>query len=370
MIEKSVLVAVYPFKGTYTGVEAAEAIARQVRALGAEWHVELRPLGDGGGGTLDALLGRGGMGRRRSMVQGMEGERADVEWGVRMDGTAIIEAARVVGLAGIPRERRDPLGLSTRGIGELLMEAAGEGLREVWIGLGDTATHDCGIGMASALGWRFLDAEGRDVEPIGRSLPSIAAIDGEGVPDVVRRLRVTALCDVLNPLTGPDGAAQRFLSQKGGTVDDIGRMEEAAQRFAQIVESDRGVVANETPGAGAAGGLGFGIATFLKGELTGGAALVLDTVGINKLISRSSLVITGEGRVDRGTLLGKGAALVVARAVKQGVPALIVTGSVDGDREEFERMLGAPILTLDDGRGGRGGIEGIGERLREEVGRG
>jgi glycerate kinase len=220
----------------------------------------------------------------------------------------------------------------------------------MYVGLGDTATHDCGLGMAYALGFRFYDAGGRELMPVGAMLSRLATVDAAFVPSTIRNLNCTALCDVMNPLLGSDGAALRFASQKGADSTTVMRLEDGGVRFAKIVSRDLGVEVATLAGAGAAGGLGAGLAAFLGARLVSGAETLLDVVGFDSMLQGCHAVITGEGRVDEKTLLGKGVAQVARRAAAHGVHCVIVAGSIEGEKEMLEEKLKATIILLHESR--------------------
>jgi glycerate kinase len=340
----SMLIAPYGFKGTLDAAEAAHLIAHVVAGRMPDTERILLPLGDGGRGTTRAIVGARGGAYLTVDATDASGQVKSCTVGVVGD-EGVMEAAEAVALADVPAAMRHPGRLTTRGVGELLLALAGSGSRSISIGLGDTATHDCGIGMASAVGFRFLDERGSLLDPVGESLGRIAAIDGE-LRRGLRDVEITVLCDVMNPLLGPDGAALLFAGQKGATDEEARALEEGGKRFAEIVAGRFGRELDAAPGAGAAGGLGAGLMTFLGARTVSGADAVLDAVGFDDLLGEADLVITGEGRVDRKTLLGKGTGCVARRAARAGVRCVIVAGGVEGDRAALERELGATIVEL------------------------
>jgi glycerate kinase len=258
----------------------------------------------------------------------------------------VIEAAEMIALADVDRDHRHPATLSSEGLGALILEAISTRPRRMIVGLGDTATHDCGLGIGAALGYRFLDAEGNLLEPVGASLMALASIDRGGARELVTPIIV--YCDVLNPLLGEDGAARRFASQKGALPEEVESLEHGGERFAMIVERDLGVRVADVPGAGAAGGLGAGLVAFAGASLTGGADAVLDAVRFDERATACDLVISGEGRLDAKTMLGKGVGNVARRVRRIGARMLVIAGSLEGERSEWERKLGAHVALLDD----------------------
>ncbi len=348
MAVRRLLVASYPFKGTLRGAEAAAAMAAGAARHDPRIASRLLPLGDGGAGTLDALLYGGGGSFHTARCTGATGSSLECRWGTTADGTAVIEAAGAIALADVPERLRDPSRLRTTGLGELLLLALRSGATRIAVGLGDTATHDCGLGVGAILGYRFLDRAGRELPPLGRSLPDLAAIDASGELRLHSNPPITILCDVLNPLSGPDGAALRFAPQKGADPATAALLEQGSVRFAEVARRDLGADVAWLPGAGAAGGLGAGLAAFAGAILTGGAAAVLDAVRFDALAAESDLVITGEGMLDEKTLLGKGVAQVTERARRLNVPVMVVAGRVAGEIAGWERRLGAAVASLEE----------------------
>jgi glycerate kinase len=344
----SILVAPYAFKGTLTSIEAAEAVAAALMQLQPDLRIIQLPLGDGGSGTLDALVGGSGGEVVVSRSTHADGATKESRWGMLSDGRGVIEAAESIALSGVSADKRHPELLTTAGLGELILNASEMKVTSLLIGLGDTATHDCGLGMASKLGYRFLDDTGEEIEPVGAMLPRLAQIDSSRVHTSLAALDCTVLCDVMNPLLGPDGAALRFASQKGAEPRTVALLEEGSRRFAEVCLRDLGIEVAGLPGAGAAGGLGAGLAAFLGGRLVSGAERVLDVVGFDNKLQECSTVITGEGRVDRKTLLGKGVSQIASRAASAGLRCLIVTGGVEGDLHELEDQLGTTIIVLNE----------------------
>jgi glycerate kinase len=342
-----ILIAPYTFKGTMTSSEAADVIAGMIRRLTPHAHLLQLPLGDGGTGTLDALVGGIGGEIRVDRCTQATGTTGKCRWGLLSDGRCVIEAAECIALARVPHDRRSPHRLVTHGLGELVLKALESDVTSMLIGLGDTATHDCGLGMASALGFRFLDRYGNPLSPAGTSLIELDTIDTRQVYQRLPSVHVTALCDVMNMLTGSDGAAMRFARQKGADTRTVELLEEGGHRFARVVERDLGVSVSELPGAGAAGGLGAGLAAFLGADLVSGAEAVLNAVGFEDRLRQCSMVVTGEGRVDGKTLLGKGVAMVARRAAQAGVGCIIVAGGIEGDQQALEEQLNASIVLLD-----------------------
>lgn len=323
-----ILIAPDKFKGSLTAAAAASAIAAgAARALPVATF-DLCPLADGGDGTAGCLLEVLGGTEVDVPVTGPLGEARQARLVILADGTAVVEMARASGLALLDRGSYQPLHATTRGTGELLQAAAARGPRRILVGLGGSATVDGGAGMAQALGIRLLDAGGHDLPPGGGALERLARIDASGLDSVWHELEVVALCDVANPLLGPDGAATVYGPQKGATPPMVARLERGLTRLAELLDAQLGVAVASLPGAGAAGGLGAGLAGFLGAALLPGAGVVLEQVGFAGRLEGASLLITGEGAYDSQTGFGKAPGEAVRRAADAGVPALILAGSV------------------------------------------
>ena len=306
----------------------AAAIARGVRRAWPDAQVEEMPLADGGEGTVRALVRATGGTLRTARVHDPLGRKITAEWGVLGDGiTAVVEMAAASGLPLLGPAERDPRVTSTRGTGELMLEAASSGAHHIVVGLGGSATNDGGAGMARAFGYRFLDSEGRDLPEGGAALARLARIDGQTDMRLVRPT-VEAACDVRNPLLGPEGASAVYGPQKGATPDMVRELDAALARYADVVERFVGRRIRDVPGAGAAGGLGAGLLAFLDARLVSGAELVLRAVGFAERLAGAALVITGEGRIDRQSAYGKLTGAVAAAARRARVPVAAVAGAV------------------------------------------
>lgn len=318
------------FKGTCNAPAAAAAIARGVRAVFPAAQIILLPLADGGEGTLATLCPDPAQ-RRSEHVHDPLLRSITAAWGCMSDDTAIVEMAAASGLTLLTPAERNPLRTTTFGTGELIRAALRTGCGRLIIGLGGSATNDAGAGMAQALGYRFFDRNGH-LLPDGLSgggLEQVAAIDACYVLPELHACIVSAACDVRNPLCGPQGASAVFAPQKGATPDDVARLDAALAAFADVIERDCGVAVRELPGAGAAGGLGAGCVAFLHAQLVPGIDLVLDVLRFEEHLQGATLVITGEGRLDAQSLMGKAVSGVVRRASCAGVPVIALAGSVD-----------------------------------------
>ncbi len=329
-----VLVCPDSFKGSLTSVEAAEAIVRGIRIGAGEncFEVTSLPLADGGEGTVDALVRATGGVIRHTRAHDPLGREIDSFYGLIGDGkTAVVEMAAASGLTLLSQSERDPLVTSTYGTGELLMAAANEGVQEIIVGIGGSATNDAGYGALRALGARFLDKNGNELPDGGGFLAELEQIDLSGFAFPIDKVKVVVACDVRNPLYGPMGAAAVFGPQKGASVEAVERLDNGLRRWAEVVKEQTGKDVANLPGAGAAGGLGAALAAFLNAELRSGIDIVLDAVGFDRYLSDTDLVITGEGKLDEQTGFGKAVGGVLKRASGAGVPVIALAGSCAGD---------------------------------------
>lgn len=325
------------FKGSLTSAEVADSIERGVYDADPFAEVVKVAVGDGGEGTMDALLET--MGGRRVSVEVSDPLRrpCKAEYGILNDGlTAVVEMSSASGLTLLSPEERNPMRTSTYGTGQMIADALDRGCRRFLIGIGGSATNDGGMGMLCALGYRFLDAEDNELPGTGASLADVFSIDDSGVLHGVHDSEFIVACDVDSPLYGPKGAAYVFAPQKGADPEMVRSLDEGLRHYAEVVSSSAATV----PGAGAAGGLGYAFVTFLGARLRRGADMVLDALCFDKIIEGADLVITGEGRLDSQTLAGKTPYAVLQRACKQGIPVIAVAGSVASDDEAICYLSG------------------------------
>jgi glycerate 2-kinase len=331
------------FKESLSAEQAADAMARGIkRALPGltDAQIERCPIADGGEGTVDALLSATGGSRRVSRVHGPLHEPVDAAWGllpgdVTGKQSAVIEMAAASGLFRVPAALRDPTKTSTFGTGQLIKAALNEGVSSILIGIGGSATTDGGAGAAQALGVRFLGADNSELpSPMtGGSLSRVARIDLSQRDARLEKVRLTVACDVTNPLTGPRGAAHVYGPQKGATPAQVLELDAALARLARLLVEQHGIDAAEKPGAGAAGGLGWGLMAMLGATISPGIDLVLHAARFSERAAGAALCLTGEGRLDGQSLAGK-ACLGVARAAGAlGVPTVALVGSLGAEAE-------------------------------------
>lgn len=327
-----IIVAPNAFKGSLSAMDAAMAMKRGILAAIPHCHVVCVPVADGGDGLTEVMAQALGGTLIETSVLGPRMEPlSSIFCLVEEERLAVIEMARASGLALLPKNKQDPTKTSTYGTGQLIGAALDKGVRRIIVGLGGSATCDGGIGMASALGYKFLDKKGKELVPIGSSLRLIHAIDKSEVDNRLRAVLVEGVCDVTNPLIGPNGASPVYSSQKGASCEQIVELDAGLENLARVIDRDMGIDIRHMAGAGAAGGLGGGLHAFLGAELRKGIDLVIDIVHLKEKIRGADLVLTAEGRIDFQTKYDKAPAGVARAALEAGVPCIAVCGGV-GER--------------------------------------
>jgi glycerate kinase len=342
-----VIVAPNAFKGSLTASQAAVAIARGVRDALPDAEVVEVPVADGGDGTVEALVAANGGEYRSALVQGPLGDPVTARYGLIESGrTAVVEMAAASGLVLLPPERRDVRRASTYGFGQLLEAVLEDGVSGVIAGIGGSATNDGGAGMAQALGYRLLDANGKELGRGGAALARLDRIDPSAFDHRWDSVRVKVASDVTNPLIGPRGASAVYGPQKGADAEAVRELDAALTRLAAVIERDLGKRVADVPGAGAAGGLGAGLLAFLNASLVPGAPLVVEAAGLDAHLEGAGLVITGEGQVDEQTAYGKAPGEVARRAHAAGVPVVLLAGSKGKGWETLLELGVGEVLTL------------------------
>ena len=337
------------FKGTLTSDQTIELLTKAAREVFGSCETSGVPVADGGKGTTDAVVkARSGEiitgpvhGPLMEMEQGFYGRLSDTE--------AILEMAAASGLPMVPEEKRNPLNTTTYGTGELLKAALDAGYTEIAIAIGGSATNDGGMGFASALGIRFLDQEGNVLEGRGEDLEKVAHIDMSGLDPAVQKAHFTVMCDVTNPLCGPDGATYTFGKQKGGTPEILDRLEKGMQNYRDVIIREFGINPDEIQGSGAAGGLGTALKVFLHAEMKSGIETVLDLIDFDARLEGVDLVVTGEGRTDWQSCFGKVMQGVGDRSAKHQVPVAALCGGLGRDYEKIYAHGICSIMTTVDG---------------------
>ncbi len=335
------------FKGSLTSEqqisllkEAAEEIFPGCECMGL-------PMADGGEGTVDAVISVTGGKIQKVKVHGPLMEEITASYGIFNGDSAIIEMAAASGLPMVPEDMRDPLNTTSYGTGELIKDALSKGLKNITIGIGGSATNDGGMGAMRALGIRFLDASGSELKGVGADLEKVADIDMSGLDTAVKDADITVMCDVTNPLTGPDGATYTFGKQKGGTPQILDRLEAGMKHYAAIICEKLGKDVENMPGAGAAGGMGAALCAYLGADLKSGIETVLDLYDLDDLLNGVDLVITGEGRMDWQSSFGKVPSGVGERCKAKGVPAVAIVGGMGKGAEDiYEHGVVSIITTI------------------------
>lgn len=332
---KRIVVASDSFKGSLTSLEVAEAAGEGIHKVCPSCEVIKINVADGGEGTVDALLRTMG-GREVSLVVNDPlGRPVNAVYGILGDGvTAVMEMSAASGLPLLSADERNPLMTSTYGTGQMISDALSKGCRKFLVGIGGSATNDAGMGMLSALGFRFSDASGNVLEGKGADMVKVAFVDMSGVREEVKEAEFIVACDVDSPFCGPEGAAYVFSPQKGAGSRMVEELDRGMCHFAELIHKALGRDIKTVPGAGAAGGLGGGFLAFLNARLERGVEMVLDAIGFDRIIEGSDLVITGEGRIDSQTLTGKTPYGVMKRARKQGIKVVALGGSVVLDEKD------------------------------------
>jgi glycerate kinase len=335
----TVLVAPDSFKGSLSSVEVARALADGWRRARPDDHVALSPLGDGGEGTLEAIAAGGGWEWQTVSVADPLGRPLDARWLLAGDRrAAVVEMAEASGLSRLAPDERDALAATSRGTGELIAAALDEGVSRIVVGIGGSATSDGGRGILEALGVAPGDASADPSVDLGPLDPRLAGVDLE------------VACDVTNPLLGPDGAGAVYGPQKGATPEQVRRIDEWLEAWADALEPASGRSERETPGAGAAGGVGFALLCvqdrFRSFALRPGVELVMEATGFDEKLRGADLVITGEGRIDAQTAFGKTALGVAQRADAAGKPCIAIGGGVDPAGIDALAALGAVIVPV------------------------
>ncbi|TKB56548.1 glycerate kinase [Ferrimonas aestuarii] len=329
-----IVIAPDSFKECLTALEVAQQIELGFTTVFPQAEFIKVPVADGGEGTVQALLDATGGDAIKVSVHGPLGIPVTASYGlIEQDGqpTAVIEMAAASGLDLVPLEKRNPLITSSYGTGELINDALNRGVRRFILGLGGSATNDGGAGMAQALGFGFYDAKGLPLAPGGEVLSALCHVDTTNVHPALSQASFQVACDVDNPLCGPQGASTIFGPQKGASAAMVTTLELALQHYGDVVTQHGFGDERQTPGAGAAGGMGFGALTLLNASLKPGIDIVIDTVKLEEKLKGASLVITGEGRLDSQTLRGKTPMGVAKCAAKHQIPLIGIAGSVSSD---------------------------------------
>ena len=344
-----VLVAPDSFKGTFSSVVVASALAEGWSALRPRDEVSLTPMADGGEGTLDAVEASGGWDRHKVAAKDPLMRTLTASF-LRSGDRAVVEMAAASGLSCVPDDERDPMVASTFGTGQILATAIGLGCREIVVGFGGSATTDGGAGLLEALGARLRDAGGTDLAPGGGALGNVASVDLTGLSEVLAEVHLVVASDVTNPLVGEHGAAAVYGPQKGATPEQVDELDRNLRRYADVVEGTIGRPLRYEPGSGAAGGSIFGLLAiadrFASLEVRPGADVAMQLTGFDEAVTTADLVLTGEGKVDGQTSFGKTAMGVAERARAAGARTICFAGGVTPDGAAFMHSIGVVTMPV------------------------
>jgi glycerate kinase len=332
-----IVVAPDKFKGSLSAKDAAQAIARGMARAIPDASFDLVPVADGGDGTAQTLVAALGGRMISREVHGPDGKLVNASYGQLSGGSlAVIELAQASGLALLPSGTNDPLTATTYGTGELIGNAIERGARRIILAIGGSATNDAGVGALTALGAVFTDAEGRPLSPGGEALSSLANIDTTALHKRLTGVTIEIASDVRNPLCGPGGASAVYGPQKGASPKDVRTLDDALRHFADVTAAATGVDVRDVPGAGAAGGVGAGFLAVSGALLRPGAELVLEVLDFDRHLSGADIVVTGEGKLDRQTLVGKAPYAVAQAARARGVPTVAIAGAIECSAAELD----------------------------------
>lgn len=331
-----ILIAIDSFKGSLSSKEAGKAIKSGILRVIPDAEVLISPLADGGEGTVETLVEALGGSLETVRVKGPLFQEVEAHYGILSDSQyspkdgklAVMEMSQASGITLVAPEERSPLKTSSYGVGEMILDAYHKGCRRFLIGIGGSATNDGGIGMLSALGFRFTQENGEEISPIGEGLKDLARIDATSVPEGLLQCSFQIACDVENPLYGENGASLVYGFQKGGNKELLSQMDLWMKRYSELVKEYNPAANPEAPGSGAAGGLGFAFRSFLQGALKSGVSLILEETGLSEKMQGADLVITGEGRLDEQSSMGKAPIGVAKLAKTQGIPVIAFAGAV------------------------------------------
>ena len=344
-----ILIAIDSFKGSLSSKEAGEAIKSGILRVIPDAEVLISPLADGGEGTVETLVEALGGSLETVRVKGPLFQEVEAHYGILPESEkttseaslktssknplsngqlAVMEMSQASGITLLSPAERNPLKTGSYGVGEMILDAYHKGCRRFLIGIGGSATNDGGIGMLSALGFRFNKENGEEIRPCGEGLKDLARIDATSVLDGLLQCSFQIACDVENPLYGENGASLIYGFQKGGNKELLSQMDLWMKRYSELVKEYNPAANPEAPGSGAAGGLGFAFRSFLQGELKSGVSLILEETKLSKKMQGADLVITGEGRLDEQSAMGKAPIGVAKLAKEQGIPVIAFAGAV------------------------------------------
>ena len=324
------------FKGSASAKEICEAMEKGIRRVFPKSTVQHVPMADGGEGSTEAVVDATGGEYIQKVVQGPLEEKVEATFGIHGDGkTAVIEMAEASGIQLLTPEERNPLYTTSYGTGELIRHCLDEGMKNIILCIGGSATNDGGVGMAQALGYQFKDKDGNEIRRGGKYLKDIASIDTSNVHEHLSSCEVLVASDVDNPLTGPEGAAAVFGPQKGATPEMVEDLDEGLKHLEKMIEKNLGKSVGHIPGAGAAGGLGAGLLAFTEAKLERGVEIIVEATRLKEKVKAADVVFTGEGQIDFQTKYGKTPMGVVnaTKEVNEDIKVIAISGSIGEDVE-------------------------------------
>ena len=327
------------YKGSLTGNEFCEAVESGIKKVFPQATVVKKPLADGGDGTLEVI--RDYLKANTVNIIVKDPLFRDVKTGYLLSGdgkTAFVEMSEASGYKLLDKAEMNCMHTTSLGTGQIILDAMEKGAEHIVLGIGGSATNDGGMGMATALGYKFLNKEGKELEPVGRNLIHIHEIDRANAHPQIGKTKIQVACDVTNPLFGVEGAAKIYGLQKGASAEEVEFLDRGLESFAKVLYATFGVDAQKIPGAGAAGGMGAGAVVFLNAELTSGVDLVMEMANFDEVLYDADWVITGEGQLDGQTLSGKTINGVVKAAKARGIPVAALCGSVNVSIEAVQQM--------------------------------
>ncbi|RKD29499.1 glycerate kinase [Thermohalobacter berrensis] len=334
-----VLIATDSFKGSMTSIEVANYLEKGLKEIDRSLEITKVPISDGGEGMVEAFLAANNGSKIKLNVTGPLGNIVDSFYGISDDGsTAYIEVASAIGLYLLDKHKRNPIETTSYGVGELILDAVNRGCKNVIIGLGGSSTNDGGMGMARALGVKFLSKSGEELLGFGFELGLVDKIDISNLDSRLKDVNFRIACDVDNPLTGKKGAAHTFASQKGASYKEILQLEKGMINYQNAIKESLGIDVSRIKGGGAAGGLGAGLVAYLNADIVPGIKLIIEETNLEEKIKNVDLVITGEGKIDNQTLHGKVPAGISALAKKYNKRTIAIAGKVDIEEEVLKSL--------------------------------
>jgi glycerate 2-kinase len=344
----NILIAIDSFKGTLSSSLVANAVEEGILSITKKHKIKKIPIADGGEGTVDALVHALNGKYIDCIVHDPLMRKINAKYGLLPNNIAVIETAQSSGLPLLKKEELNPLITTTYGLGEMIQDAIDKKVKTIILGIGGSATNDAGIGMLSALGYQFLDQYNQPLEPIGKNLIHINRIDSNNIYSIPNDLEIYVACDVNNPLYGLNGAAYIFGPQKGATPEMIKKLDIGLKHYASYIYNIESIDLQKIKGSGAAGGLPASLIPYLKATLKPGIELVFDAINLEEQISKADLIITGEGKIDKQTLMGKAPLGVIKIADKYNKPVIVLAGQITKEGNELKKYKNVSLYNIND----------------------